>query len=152
MNRVSLPLKDQIASKPLCDLGDLRDAQPCEMRTWFYENLIYPFPTESTRRQFQASNGMSMSNINGWFSNMRRRSGWNEFCRRHAGGDRAATSHLLKACFKGEEDDEVLIKEIVAMIDYIMGGRAKGDVGSWLTKVSFRVSFVIRVIADWDGV
>jgi len=91
-----------------------------------------------------------MSNINGWFSNMRRRSGWNEFCRRHAYGDRAATSHLLRACFEGEVESEALIKEIVAMIDYIMGGRAKGDVGSWLTKVSFRVSFVLGMISDQE--
>jgi hypothetical protein len=120
------------------------------MRTWFYENIIFPFPTVSVRRQIQACNKLSMSNINGWFSNMRRRSGWNEFCRRHAGGDRSATSHLLRACFKGEEKNEVLVKEIVAMIDYIMGGRAKGDVGSWLTKVTFRVSFVLGMIADQD--
>jgi hypothetical protein len=87
------------------------------------------------RKQLQVDTDMSMSNINGWFGNMRRRCGWNAICSKWTKGNRTGMRELMRRCFVGEETNEELIKEISDVIDYVMG-RAKGKVGSWLTEVS----------------
>jgi hypothetical protein len=79
---------------------------------------------------------MSMSNINGWFSNMRRRSGWNTHLQELAGGDRVAYKQIIQACFNGSQENKAIKRKIEDVIDYAIG-RARGEVGEWLTDVSF---------------
>jgi hypothetical protein len=104
------------------------------LRAWIYHNILFPFPSMFIRKQLQVDTDMSMSNINGWFGNMRRRCGWNAMCSKWTKGNRTGMRELMRRCFVGEETNEELIKEISDVIDYVMG-RAKGKVGSWLTEV-----------------
>lgn len=83
-----------------------------------------------------------MSNINGWFSNIRRRCGWNTMCTKWTQGNRLEMRDLMLGCFTGEVRDEVLVREIKDVIDYITG-KTKGRIGSWLTEVSL-VEVVVR--------
>jgi hypothetical protein len=121
----------------------IKSSDPCPMRIWFYENLLHPFPSISTRRELQRINGMSMSNINGWFSNMRRRSGWNMHLQGLANGDRKLYKRIIQECFAGMEQNGDIRQKIEDMVDYTLG-RARGEVGEWLTDVSLFVSKEVR--------
>ena len=105
------------------------------LRTWMYHNVLFPFPSMPDRRKLQSQTNMPLSNINGWFSNIRRRCGWNTLCTKWAEGDRLRMRELMIRCFMGQVTDEGLIKEVVDVIDYVLG-KTRGTVGSWLTEVS----------------
>lgn len=91
------------------------------------------------RRTLQSQNNMSLSNINGWFSNMRRRCGWNALLADMAGGDKATLRGIIKDCLTGKQSSMEVKKRVGDMIDYILG-RARGEVGEWLLQVSWQLS------------
>lgn len=67
---------------------------------------------------------------------MRRRCGWNALLADVAGGDKGLLRGIIKECLMGKQDSADIKKRVGDMIDYILG-RARGEVGAWLTQVSW---------------
>ncbi|XP_033325194.1 homeobox protein PKNOX2 isoform X2 [Megalopta genalis] len=43
------------------------------MRTWLFEHLVHPYPTEDEKRQIASQTNLTMLQVNNWFINARRR-------------------------------------------------------------------------------
>ena len=104
------------------------------LRAWFLSNITLPFADKPAKRNLASLTGMDNRQINTWFTNMRRRSGYTDLMRKYADGDKERFAELCKDAERGE-GPEGLGEALIEMRRYV-GRKPKGDVGEWLLNVS----------------
>ncbi|KAG8947925.1 hypothetical protein FRC04_010121 [Tulasnella sp. 424] len=72
----------------------LRRFEPCQ--DFFMENLTDPYPTASQKQDLQARGGITVTSLNQWFTNIRRRSGWMDILKTHANSRKDEMKSLIE--------------------------------------------------------
>ncbi|GHJ87103.1 hypothetical protein NliqN6_3505 [Naganishia liquefaciens] len=103
------------------------------LRHWCLSNITLPFPNKSAKRHLTSLTGMDTRQLNTWFTNMRRRSGYTELMRKYADGDKELFEKLCQQADKGE-GPEGLTEALQEMRRYV-GRKPKGEVGDWLVNI-----------------
>lgn len=112
------------------------------LREWFLINLHYPFPTPSEKSLLRSKTGTSDATLKTYFTNLRRRCGWNSNLAILGDGKKEVLSELIKRVMRGDDTVDAGEKEsIQRMVDYVQGKFEYNKVGDWLKKVSPRYIF-----------
>ncbi|KAI5453543.1 hypothetical protein NCC49_006015 [Naganishia albida] len=114
------------------------------LRDWFLAHLAYPFPDKPTKAVLCATTGLDVRQLNTWFTNMRRRSGWTDHSRSYARGNKQRFGKMCTDALAGRGDEA--LRRILAEIKDYAAKKRRGKVGDWLLNVSLIVLFMI--IAD----
>ncbi|KAF9502396.1 hypothetical protein BDN71DRAFT_1500521 [Pleurotus eryngii] len=59
---------------------------------WLLKNIHNPYPTKETKLLIMQATGASLTNIDAWFLNARRRIGWSTISRKYFGGSKTDTA------------------------------------------------------------
>lgn len=104
------------------------------LRDWFTTHLAYPFPDKPTKSTLSLTTGLDIRQLNTWFINMRRRSGWTDYLRSYASGNKQRFVEMLLVALRGEGDEKLV--EVVQGMKRYVERRPRGKVGDWLLDVS----------------
>jgi hypothetical protein len=104
------------------------------LRDWFTNHLAYPFPDKPTKSTLSLTTGLDIRQLNTWFINMRRRSGWTDYLRSYASGNKQRFVEMLSVALRGEGDEK--LQEVVQGMKRYVERRPRGKVGDWLLDVS----------------
>ncbi len=114
------------------------DNKSPELRLWFREHLHDPFPSLTSRDSLAFLAGISVLQLQQYFINLRRRSGYNRLLKAHFGGDRARLAGYLLAYQRREkegEENEAIKQAVERYIVYVCGSEDDKRVGAWLSEV-----------------
>lgn len=126
---------------PQADItSDPADEADNHLRDWFLAHLAYPFPDKPTKAILSTTTGLDVRQLNTWFTNMRRRSGWTDHSRSYARGNKQRFGKMCTDAL-AERGDEAL-REILAEIKDYVAKKRRGKVGDWLLNVSLIILFV----------
>lgn len=104
------------------------------LRDWFVTNIAYPFPDKPTKTAFTTATGMDFRQLNTWFTNMRRRSGYTEYLRAYAPGNKPRFREMCVDALNGGGDPG--LKAVVQGMQRYAEKKPRGKVGDWLLNVS----------------
>ena len=104
------------------------------LRDWYLSNITLPYPDKPAKQHLASLTGMEPRQLNTWFTNMRRRSGYTDLMRKCADGDKELFEKLCQQA-DGGEGPEGLSEALQEMRRYV-GRKPKGEVGDWLVNVS----------------
>lgn len=80
--------------------------------SWLLKHLHNPYPSTSAKARIAEASGASLKAVGEWFSNVRRRIGWNSIARQYFQGDRALAVDAARNIFLGETSKVSIGSEI----------------------------------------
>ncbi|KAJ9122241.1 hypothetical protein QFC22_001661 [Naganishia vaughanmartiniae] len=103
------------------------------LRDWYVSHLSYPFPDKPSKQALATPINYTKQQLNTWFTNMRRRSGYTEHLRTFAGGNKRRFEEMIIAVLDGEvgEGGRELVEAVEDMRKYV-AKKPRGKVGEWL--------------------
>jgi hypothetical protein len=104
------------------------------LKAWFIANLACPYPSLSQRQRFASDLGVPVRNINGQFTNWRRRTGWSRIKKEWAGNTHEGMSTLLSRYTAGTESRPDVRAAIRRMTQYLEDDTA----GQWINTILSR--------------
>lgn len=122
--------------------ADAHDEADEHLRDWFATHIAYPFPDKPTKSTLSTTTGLDHRQLTTWFTNMRRRSGWTDYLRSYASGDKQRFGKMCLKALKGE-GDEALVGVVQGMLRYVEK-RPRGKVGDWLLNVSLITTYWVH--------
>lgn len=84
-----------------------------EAHSWLLENIANPYPSPTIKASLVQRYDCSISAINSWFVNARRRTGWTALCRDHFNGCRADALDAAYRALVKEDPNRQLPPDIV---------------------------------------
>ncbi|TIB38265.1 hypothetical protein E3P86_01722 [Wallemia ichthyophaga] len=88
---------------------------------YFTDNIAYPYPSDKSEREYLAAkDGASLKQVDQWFTNHRKRSGWNHIC--NIAESKETASKLVKLVLSGP-DQTMLPNSVTSIVaTYIQRG------------------------------
>jgi hypothetical protein len=117
------------------------------LKAWFIANLACPYPSLSQRQRFASDLGVPVRNINGQFTNWRRRTGWSRIKKEWAGNTHEGMSTLLSRYTAGTESRPDVRAAIRRMTQYLEDDTA----GQWINTVSSTCLALLTRLRSFRG-
>lgn len=101
-----------VAPPPLTRYCDTLPPLAAFAHSWLLKHLHNPYPSNSAKARIADASGASLKAVGEWFSNVRRRIGWNSIARQYFQGDRALAVDAARNIFLGETSKVSIGSEI----------------------------------------
>lgn len=124
-----------------------------EAYSWLLENIANPYPSSTVKASLAQRYNCSLSAINSWFINARRRMGWTALCRDYFNNCRAdALGAACRALVKEDPNRQLPVDIIHAFIS--VKAAAEELYSSTLTKSALAsdLDTVVKDMSDQEGV
>ncbi|KAI9570246.1 C-terminal domain of homeodomain 1-domain-containing protein [Boletus coccyginus] len=124
-----------------------------EAHSWLLENIANPYPSSTVKASLAQRHNCSLSAINSWFVNARRRMGWTALCRDSFNNCRAdALDAAYRALVKEDPNRQLPADIIHAFVGVKVA--AEELYSSTLTKSAFAsdLDTVVKDMSDREGV